>query len=48
MFGVFQVKDGTALEFFLETMSTLKVEKGGPMVVNVVKKSGKKFIFKYG
>ena len=35
-----QVKDGTALEFFLETLSTLKTEKGGAMVVNVIKKSG--------
>jgi len=35
-----QVKDGTALEFFLETMSTLKSEKGGQMVINVIKKSG--------
>ena len=35
-----QVKDGTALEFLLETMATLKTEKGGPMVVNVIKKSG--------
>jgi hypothetical protein len=35
-----QVKDGTALDFFLETMVTLKTEKGGQMVVNVVKKSG--------
>lgn len=35
-----QVKDGTALEFLLETMATLKTEKGGTMVVNVVKKSG--------
>ena len=35
-----QVKDGTALDFFLETMVTLKTEKGGQMVVNVIKKSG--------
>jgi hypothetical protein len=35
-----QVKDNTALDFFLETMSTLKSEKGGQMVINVVKKSG--------
>lgn len=35
-----QVKDNTALEFFLDTMSTLKSEKGGQMVINVIKKSG--------
>lgn len=35
-----QVKDGTALEFLLELMSTLKSEKGGASVVNIIKKSG--------
>lgn len=35
-----QVKDGTALEFLLETLSTLKKEKGGAAVVTAVKKSG--------
>jgi len=35
-----QVKDGLALEFLLELLSTLKTEKGGTAVVNVVKKSG--------
>jgi len=35
-----QVKDGAALEFLLETMSTLKTEKGGNVVINVIKKSG--------
>jgi hypothetical protein len=35
-----QVKDGTALEFLLDLLSTLKSEKGGPAVVTVVKKSG--------
>jgi hypothetical protein len=34
------VKDGTALEFLLDLLSTLKSEKGGPAVVTVVKKSG--------
>ncbi|QQP52776.1 Extra bases, partial [Caligus rogercresseyi] len=35
-----QVKDGTALEFLLEILSTLKSEKGGPAVINIIKKSG--------
>lgn len=35
-----QVKDGTALEFFLEVLEVLKAEKGGPAVVTVIKKSG--------
>ncbi|CAB4054721.1 Protein krasavietz,Basic leucine zipper and W2 domain-containing protein 1,Basic leucine zipper and W2 domain-containing protein 2,Basic leucine zipper and W2 domain-containing protein 1-A [Lepeophtheirus salmonis] len=35
-----QVKDGTALEFLLEVLSTLKSEKGGTAVINVIKKSG--------
>ncbi len=35
-----QVKDGTALAFLLDLLSTLKQEKGGTAVVNVVKKSG--------
>ena len=35
-----QVKDGLALEFLLDLLSTLKTEKGGTAVVNVVKKSG--------
>merc|ERR1712066_864200 len=35
-----QVKDGLALEFLLGLLSTLKTEKGGTAVVNVVKKSG--------
>lgn len=35
-----QVKDGTALEFLLEMLSTLKAEKGGTSVINVIKKSG--------
>ena len=34
------MKDGLALEFLLELLSTLKTEKGGTAVVNVVKKSG--------
>jgi len=35
-----QVKDGTALEFLLELLCTLKSEKGGLAVSNVIKKSG--------
>merc|ERR1712226_894679 len=35
-----QVKDGTALGFLLELLSTLKSEKGGPAVTAVIKKSG--------
>lgn len=35
-----QVKDGTALEFLLVLLSTLKSEKGGAAVTNVIKKSG--------
>lgn len=36
----YQVKDGTALEFFLEFLSCVKSEKGGTSVINVIKKSG--------
>ena len=35
-----QVKDGIALEFLLDLLVTLKAEKGGTAVVNVIKKSG--------
>lgn len=35
-----QVKDGTALKFLLELLCTLKSEKGGATVTNVIKKSG--------
>lgn len=35
-----QVKDGTALDFLLELLCTLKAEKGGSAVTNVIKKSG--------
>jgi hypothetical protein len=35
-----QVKDGTALEFLLDVLSTLKKEKGGQVLVSVIKKSG--------
>jgi len=42
-----QVKDGTALEFLLETMATLKTEKGGAMVVNVIKKSGNSHLYDF-
>ena len=35
-----QTKDGTSLEFLLEMLSTLKQEKGGAAVVNVIKKAG--------
>lgn len=35
-----QVKDGLALNFFLDTLTTLKSEKGGAAVSNVIKKSG--------
>ena len=35
-----QVKDGTALEFFIEVLQVLKAEKGGSAVVTVIKKSG--------
>ena len=35
-----QTKDGTSLEFLLDLLSTLKSEKGGASVVNVIKKSG--------
>jgi hypothetical protein len=35
-----QVKDGTALEFLMELLSTLKSEKGGAAVTTVIKKSG--------
>lgn len=35
-----QVKDGTALEFLLEFLTTLKAEKGGTSLVNMIKKSG--------
>ena len=35
-----QVKDGTALEFLLELLSTLKQEKGGQAVTILIKKSG--------
>ena len=34
------MKDGIALEFLLDLLSTLKAEKGGNFVVNVIKKSG--------
>ena len=34
------MKDGTALEFLLVLLSTLKSEKGGAAVTNVIKKSG--------
>jgi len=35
-----QVKDGMALKFFLDTLVTLKAEKGGSAVSAVIKKSG--------
>lgn len=35
-----QVKDGTALEFLLDLLSTLKTEKGSAVVLAVIKKSG--------
>jgi len=35
-----QVKDGTALEFLMELLITLKSEKGGAAVTTVIKKSG--------
>jgi len=35
-----QVKDGTALQFLLELLCTLKSEKGGAAVTAVIKKSG--------
>merc|ERR1712029_810643 len=35
-----QVKDGTALQFLLELLCTLKAEKGGAAVTAVIKKSG--------
>jgi len=35
-----QVKDGTALEFLMDLLSTLKSEKGGSAVTTVIKKSG--------
>lgn len=35
-----QVKDGTALEFLMELLSTLKQEKGGQAVTILIKKSG--------
>merc|ERR1712109_30584 len=35
-----QVKDGTALEFLMDLLSTLKSEKGGTAVTTVIKKSG--------
>jgi len=35
-----QVKDNTALEFLLELLVTLKAEKGGQVVINMIKKSG--------
>jgi len=35
-----QVKDGLALNFFLETLSTLKAEKGSQAVSTLIKKSG--------
>lgn len=34
------MKDGTALEFLLELLSTLKSEKGGTSVINIIKKAG--------
>jgi len=35
-----QVKDGTALEFLMEVLCTLKSEKGGAAVTTMIKKSG--------
>jgi len=35
-----QIKDGTALDFLLELLCTLKSEKGGAAVTTVIKKSG--------
>jgi len=35
-----QVKDGTALDFLMELLSTLKQEKGGQAVTTLIKKSG--------
>lgn len=35
-----QVKDGTALDFLMDVLSTLKLEKGGAAVTTLVKKSG--------
>ena len=35
-----QVKDGLALNFFLEILSTLKAEKGSAAVTTTIKKSG--------
>nr|ACO14947.1 extra bases [Caligus clemensi] len=35
-----QIKDGTALEFLLVVLDTLKTQKGSPSVVSIIKKSG--------
>jgi len=35
-----QVKDGMALKFFMDTLATLKAEKGGNAVTTVIKRSG--------
>ncbi len=38
------MKDGTALEFLLDVLSTLKKEKGGQVPPSVIKKAGHEFV----